>query len=242
MADTPQIIGDPDSHRTIRSVLSSRAPTKVLDLPCGQGMLSAFLREEGWDVHCADIDAGNMRVEGFPFTIANLNRRLPFDDGSFPVVLCVNGLHRCFNYGGAIQEFWRVLAPGGVLYINVNNYASVDRRMRFFLYGSIADAVNVGAMQQTIEDPEAHVRIPLLFPQMANALRDTGFELLNVYPVARRARRRWLTPLSWGIRLATHLVNTSRRERDWLDVTNSNSILSGGSYLLIEARKPPEAG
>ncbi len=53
----PQIMGAPDSHDALWDLLSKRAPCKVLDAAAGQGVLAKRLRDEGWDVHCADIMA-----------------------------------------------------------------------------------------------------------------------------------------------------------------------------------------
>lgn len=232
------IIGDDDSHDSLRAMLSKRGPCKVLDAPSGSGVLTHFLREAGWDVTSADIDRGNFRVDGAHFEEANLNRSLPFADESFDAVVCANGIHRLFNPGAAISEFFRVLRPGGTMYLNVNNYASIDRRLRFLIYGSIADAVNFGPCQQTIDDPEAHVRIAMLYPQIANLLTAHGFEIVSVQAAARRWRQTLLLPLAWGVKAAAMLLPRRRRERDHIHVTASNAICPGGSYLLIEAAKP----
>ena len=100
-----KIIGSRFSHETLCKVLSSREPGKVLDAPCGTGVLTQFLLDLGWEVHCADIDAGHMKVDSVPFTTINLNRAIGFGEESFDAVVCANGLHRLFNPGGAISEF-----------------------------------------------------------------------------------------------------------------------------------------
>lgn len=45
--------------------------------------------------------------------------RLPFGDGSFRVVLCINGLQVIPDLGGAVREAVRVLAPGGTMLVSV---------------------------------------------------------------------------------------------------------------------------
>src|SRR5689334_10845955 len=64
--ETPSIIGDSDSHGTLRRVLSERAPCSILDAPCGEGILAQFLLERGWQVQCADIDSRQLRIQGVP--------------------------------------------------------------------------------------------------------------------------------------------------------------------------------
>ncbi|MEX0885112.1 MAG: methyltransferase domain-containing protein [Phycisphaeraceae bacterium] len=237
-AEAMKIIGSRGSHDAIRRVFAGLKPGKVLDIPAGEGIFAQFLLDRGWDVHCSDIDAGNFKLNhpNLPFKVANLNEALPYDDECFDVVACVNGLHRLYNPGGAIREFHRILKPNGTLYINVNNYASIKARLRFLVYGSINNAVNEGMMQQTIDDPEAHVRHYLMFPQIANQLGNTGFQVIDVWGAAIRASR-WLSPAAWMIRLLTRAVPEDRARRNFLRYTASRAVLQDGEYMLIEARK-----
>ena len=45
--------------------------------------------------------------------------RLPFADGSFPVVLCTNGLQVIPDLNGAIRDLARVMARGGTVLVSV---------------------------------------------------------------------------------------------------------------------------
>jgi len=231
------IIGSDDSHDTLRQVLQSRQPCKVLDAPTGKGPLAAYLLQAGWDVHCADIDRAHFTLKGIPFTQVNLNRALPFENESFDAVVCANGLHRLFNPRAAITEFYRILRPGGRLYLNINNYSSIDRRLQFLFFGSIERALNEGVCQQSTDEPEAHVRVCLLYPQVANLLNQAGFTTVSVQPAAVRLRHRLLTPVAWLLRPAKYLVSSARRGRDHMGATSSNAICPGGRYLFIEALK-----
>src|SRR5665213_4113050 len=88
-AGTPpnlRIIGVESSHDTLRRVVGSKPPATILDVPAGEGVFCAFLRDKGWDVHAADIDPGNFRLRDIPFTRVNLNQVLPFDNASFDAV------------------------------------------------------------------------------------------------------------------------------------------------------------
>jgi len=174
-----KIIGGRSSHDVLRMVLAERSPGKILDVPAGIGVLSSFLREHGYDVHCADIDPGNFATQGFPFEIVNLNRGLPYPDASFQAAVCANGLHRLWNPGQAIRELYRILTPGGSLFITVNNYASIQKRIRFLFTGSITKTINSGEFCQTTGDPEANFRNCFLFPQLANMLEAAGFQIAD---------------------------------------------------------------
>jgi len=231
-------MGAEASHETLRAVLAQRPPCKVLDAACGQGALAKFLHERGWDVHCADIFPELFRFDGIPVTKANLNRALPFENGAFDVVVCANAMHRLFNPAGAVAEFFRILRPGGRLYLNVNNYASIETRLRFLLYGSLDHR---GACEEGVNpagDPEGDVRNRLLYPQLAQYLEAAGFQTLRMLTAPPLLRHRWLGPLAGLVWLLAHLVSAGVRERNKLDMTNARPILFGGYYFLVEAARP----
>lgn len=53
-------------------------------------------------------------------TVAAGGENLPFDEGSFDVVLCDNVVDHAENPRKIVEELCRVLRPGGVLYFEVN--------------------------------------------------------------------------------------------------------------------------
>ena len=239
--NAPKIIGGRQSHDVLRDVLASRPPCRVLDCPAGTGVLSLFLRERGFDVHCGDIDPGNFKVQGFPFTQVNLNRKVPLPDASFDAIVCANGLHRLFCPGAAIAEFHRLLKPGGRLHVTINNYASITKRLRFLFYGSITNTINEGSFRQTIDDPEANVRAVFLYPQLANLLEAAGFEIVARRAASVKPLHRALSPLAWLIALGALLVSPKSRRRNHLAAMSGPAILPGGKYLYVEAVKRTRA-
>lgn len=90
------------------------APRRVLELGCGTGKWLSELERRGFCV--AGIDpstemlrrcssSGDLRV--------GQAEKLPWADGSFDLVLCVNALHHFRSPRTAIVEAHRVLRPGG---------------------------------------------------------------------------------------------------------------------------------
>lgn len=227
-----KIIGDIGSHDALRSMLRAEKKGRVLDVPCGQGILSGYLEDLGFDVVAADIDAGNFRLDNIEFEPVNLNTKLPFEDESFDMVVCANGIHRVFNYGGAIEEFNRVLKPGGVLFLNVNNYSSALVRMRFLLTGSLNNSVNTGAAQQTITEPEAHVRNAIVFPQIALSLERNDFSIAEIRSSNVKIRHRLMLPVAVLIKLLAMLLPKQIRHSNFVGYTNSMSLLIGGYYCV----------
>jgi SAM-dependent methyltransferase len=230
-----KIIGGRRSHDVLQSVLAGRTPCKLLDAPAGSGVIAQSLRELGYDVHCSDIDPGNFQALGFPFQRADLNRSLPYADASFDAVVCANGLHRLFHPRGALREFHRVLRPGGSLHVTVNNYASLDRRLRFLLLGSLDRNLSLPDYDQSIGDPEAHVRHALLWAELGNLLEATGFRVAVLRASNVKRSQRALLPLAWLLRGAALLAPGSSRRRDRVAEANGPGLLPGGKYLYAEA-------
>lgn len=238
MAKELKIIGAPDSHDTLVRTLRKHPPCRILDAPAGMGVLAEQLREWGYDVHCADIDPGNFKSGDLPFTQVDLNRGIDLPSKSFDAIVCANGVHRLYNLGSCFREFARVLKPGGTLWINVNNYAAIDRRLRFLFYGSLDNAVNGGHCNQTTDAPEANVRIALHLPFILNQLEGAGLDLISIRPAAIRRVDRLLAPIGLLVRWLSYLVPPSSQRRSRLSWTRGSGVLPGGRYMLLEARRP----
>ena len=100
--------------------------SRVLDVPTGSGVALRGIRPgQGLDVVAADIATTMLAralatatrldvADQVTTTVADVSD-LPFDDGSFDLVVSFTGLH-CFpDPHRAIDEMVRVLAPGGVI-------------------------------------------------------------------------------------------------------------------------------
>jgi SAM-dependent methyltransferase len=88
-------------------------PRRVLDAGCGDGMWAALLTAP--EVVCVDqsdaaVEAA--RARGLEALRANIEA-LPFEDGSFDVVMCNWVLYHLDNLDQGLNEIVRVLRPGG---------------------------------------------------------------------------------------------------------------------------------
>lgn len=113
-------------HRAADEVGSLPDGARVLDVPCGGGVALRGLRP-GQDVTYVALDiaeamlertaraAARRGVASSVETVLGDVGDLPFDDGSFDLVLSFTGLH-CFpDPALAVRELTRVLRPGGVI-------------------------------------------------------------------------------------------------------------------------------
>ena len=105
------------------------------------------------------------------------------------------------------------------------------------LFGSIDAAINAGFTLQTIANPEANVRQLLMFPQVGRMLKDNNLDIINVLPAAKNKKYLLFSPISLIIKFIINFIPSARKKHQYLEYTNSNAVLIGGDYVLVETRK-----
>ncbi len=121
--------------------LSAAQASRVLDVGCGPGLAAErlFTRDaEVWGLDCSLEMAYRARVRsektGVPrFIVVGSVADLPFQDGTFDIVSCVNCLEFVEDRHRAFGEIARVLAPAGRAVLAVLNRRSlweITRRLR----------------------------------------------------------------------------------------------------------------
>jgi tellurite methyltransferase len=128
-------LGDTDVY-VIDQLLKGRiAPgMRVLDAGCGRGRNLHYMLRARFDVRAVDADpaavdgaralAARLAPETDPsrFSVARVEA-LPFADAVFDVVLSSAVLHFArddAHFGAMLDEMWRVLAPGGMLFARLS--------------------------------------------------------------------------------------------------------------------------
>jgi SAM-dependent methyltransferase len=106
---------------------------RVLDLGCRSGALTRHFLE-GNSVVGLDVDAAALEKAstlGIEPVQANVEEPLPFEDGSFDVVVAGELFEHLQFPDALVAEIGRVLRPGGVLVGSVPNAFRVQSRLRF---------------------------------------------------------------------------------------------------------------
>lgn len=85
-----------------------------------------------------DAGEGPGREGGARAVAADMEARLPFEDGSFDVVLCVEGIEHVVDRHKTLKELRRTLRPGGRLLITTPNLLSLRARFAYELTGQRA--------------------------------------------------------------------------------------------------------
>ena len=82
---------------------------RVLDLPCGKGGFSQMLLDRGVEVVSADLHPEVFIVPGRSGIHADLNAALPFSDGEFDAMVCIEGIEHIENPHLLAREANRIL-------------------------------------------------------------------------------------------------------------------------------------
>ena len=112
-------------------------------LNCDEAPDTSYFLRHGFDVRAVDADADSIRA--VRRLAAALNPALPpgqiyhgpldalpWDDGSTDAVMCSAVLHFARDereFGAMIEEMWRVLAPGGLLFARLATSIGLERHL-----------------------------------------------------------------------------------------------------------------
>jgi SAM-dependent methyltransferase len=122
-----------ERHRRLVAALPEPVLPRVADLGCGGGLTLAALRERlGAEAELIGVErrepelvpsvAGDPRLTT---VVADLNKRLPFDDASLGAAVCHNTLEALLSVDTFLGEVARVLAPGGHFLLGHNDLDTI---------------------------------------------------------------------------------------------------------------------
>src|SRR5215217_7132983 len=112
-----------DEYDTFYSWLNLSAGERVLEIASGSGGPALYLANKfrcqitGLDINeegikTANQAALNANISNAHFQVADVNQRLPFEDGTFEAVMCIDSLNHFRDRLKSLQEWNRVLRSG----------------------------------------------------------------------------------------------------------------------------------
>ena len=106
----------------------------VVDIPSGDGRTTREFLARGASVVPLDLFPEFFDVAGAEARHADLSATLPLDDESCDIVVCQEGIEHVPNQLHVLEEFNRVLRPGGKLLLTTPNYSHLRARASQFLF------------------------------------------------------------------------------------------------------------
>ena len=116
-----------DEHRRFFDLLGLDESTEVLEVATGSGGPALFMVREtgcrltGVDLHDDGVGTANRAAaaagleERARFQRVDARAGLPFEDGSFDALLCIDSINHMYERAAVLRDWQRVLRPGGRL-------------------------------------------------------------------------------------------------------------------------------
>lgn len=235
-----------NTHNAVERVLlagraaEERSGMRVLDLPCGSGAFTRRLRALGIEVVPADVEGGS---DGDPAGLvhADMDRPLPFPDGSFTDLVCIDGIEHIERQFDFARECARVLGHSGRLVLSTPNISSARSRWRHLLTG------HHNKCKTPLNEAEVtplHHKSMISFPELRYLLHVSGFRIETVATNRVKAVS-WLFaplyPFTWlatGRAYAREEKDPGQRERN----AEIRKAMHGvqvyfGETLIVAARR-----
>lgn len=118
-------------NKYIRS-LGDLSGLKVLDCPAGDGRTTYQFQQAGAHVTSADLFPNFFKLKSTPCDEVDLSQGLPYDDDSFDIAICQEGIEHLEDQLFALQEFSRVLKKSGKLIITTPNISNYRSKLSYF--------------------------------------------------------------------------------------------------------------
>ncbi|MCC6764888.1 MAG: methyltransferase domain-containing protein [Deltaproteobacteria bacterium] len=124
----PDIAEHDGRVRAVLAAFGDLGAKRVLDAGAGKGRYAALVKRTHPSAEVTALDVSAEMLRHVPPGIATVQHSLldmPFPDGRFDAVLCVEALEHAVRIPEAVRELVRVLAPGGTLVVIDKNKAKL---------------------------------------------------------------------------------------------------------------------
>jgi methionine biosynthesis protein MetW len=118
-------------NESFLSLLEFNSNAKVVDIGCGDGNFTLKVKEKigckriyGMDIYSPSLNRA--KNKGITIKKVDLNKRIPFNDNSFDVVVLNQVIEHLFYPIKLLQEIHRILKLNGYALISTENLASWD--------------------------------------------------------------------------------------------------------------------
>ncbi|GEM_PF-108053 len=234
----------PEIHETVARILDPLPRAKLLDVPAGDGMLLRRLAQAGFQAHACDLYPELFTGAGIEVRRGDLSKTLPYANGEFQYITCLEGLEHIENPHQAIREFTRILAPGGHLIISIPNILNIEERIKWLLNGYTSHFKPISRehlhkrREEWGEKEEIFLHInPIPYTELRYILEKNGFEVLGAFRDKPKPNIWLYWPIVAVIRFLNLLTPEHKRRERWTLELASDEVLLGGNTLVVHAKR-----
>ena len=103
----------------------------VIDIPCGDGRMSAVFKELGATVESYDLDSKDNDYTEHRHKFADMNERLPIYSNHADIILCQEGIEHLQDQFFIFSEFNRILKKGGILILTTPSISNIRSKLAY---------------------------------------------------------------------------------------------------------------
>lgn len=118
----------PLSHKThivnvLENLLIEYFSKDILEVGCGSGSLMRLLKDLKYNIQGIDISPASAKLSGAKIASAT---KIPFKRESFDCVISLSTIEHLYSNEAKqfLHESWRVLRPGGIIFLATANFSS----------------------------------------------------------------------------------------------------------------------
>ena len=139
--------------------------------------MSDAFRGAGYNVTSADINQ-----ERPDFIFADMSKKLPFENNSFDIVVCLEGIEHLIDPVDFIKEVSRVCKDGGKVFISTPNITNMYSRLQYLFTGTFFQFSPMDMTKIKREElaDRGHIT-PLTYWQLRYLFKCYDFSLKNLY-------------------------------------------------------------
>lgn len=220
----------PGVHSRFLKFFNERAEPmglKILDVGSGEGALTQKLHKQGYDMQACDFSPESFKFPAVKCDRVDITLAFPYADHSFDRVIAVEVTEHILDHENFFREIWRILKPGGKLYISTPNILSMKSRFRF-LYRGFPYAFKALDMEK--HDGMQHVASLSLNQYNYLAIKH-GFQEAEYGIDRKQSTSSWLRVLFFPLMLLSRLIH------GYSPIHNQKKLLLGRLLFMVFSKE-----
>lgn len=147
----------------------------VLDVAAGNGYMTDWLLQHGFEVTPMDKNTTQWRLPEVPCLECDLNKEIKAGANNYDMVVSIETIEHLENPFHFIREVARVMKPKGIAIIKTPNVHSIRSRLKYLFLGLpyLFEYVSDAHMGQHIS--------PISIGHFLYAFRQAGMKIVDIY-------------------------------------------------------------